>query len=415
MIELNQTSKIICPSCRHEFSVEAEIARQLEKEFKEEFENKRNNLLADIKSQKDALRQQEDALKEQKIQQDEIIQKGIEEAKDSIRDELFKKMHADYEKKIESLTSEVQEGNKENQRLKSKEIEFEQLQRKYDNQGTEIQLQFEKEFNEKLKAEREAISKREQEKVQMIIAEKEKTIDDVKKQLKEMERKAEQGSMQLQGEVQEIAIENVLTEMFRFDEIIEVPKGKKGADVIQIVKNNSLETSGRIIYESKRTKAFSKSWIEKLKTDQLRENADIAVLISDVLPDEIDRVGIIDGVWICDFNGLQGVALILRESLLKINQAFASQINKGDKMNMLYNYLTSNEFRLQIESIVEGFIHLKDSISKERIAMESLWKERGKQIEKVLLNMANFYGAIKGIAGKAIPSVPLLELPSGEV
>ncbi|MBA7542699.1 hypothetical protein ES705_35023 [subsurface metagenome] len=165
------------------------------------------------------------------------------------------------------------------------------------------------------------------------------------------------------------------------------------------------------MYESKRIKGFSPLWIDKLKTDQLREMADIAVLLTQQLPADIEKIGFKDGVWICGFQDFKGLALVLRDSLIKIHFAQASQKKKGDKMNMLYDYLTGNEFKLQLEAIVEGFSALKNSINKEKLAMEKLWKEREKQLEKVLINATDFYGSIKGIAGSAVPDVALLEMP----
>jgi len=270
-------------------------------------------------------------------------------------------------------------------------------------------------LNSKQREIEEVISKRERERIELTLSEKEKKLEDLRKQIKEMERKAEQGSMQLQGEVQERAIEEILRDLCMFDEIQEVPKGKRGADVIQTVRDDAYKTCGKIIYESKRTKTFNTGWIEKLRKDQLAERADIAVLVSQVLPhDSRASIVIQDGVWICNYQSFQGLVLALRDGLIKVHQASESQKYKGDKLNMLYNYLTSNEFRLQIETIIEDFLNLRESIQKERVAMEKLWAEREKQLEKVLLNTSNFFGAIKGIAGSEIPAVSLLELPGTE-
>ena len=225
-----------------------------------------------------------------------------------------------------------------------------------------------------------------------------------------MERKAEQGSIQLQGEVQEIAIENILKELFPDDEIKEVSKGTRGADVIQILRNRKGMNCGKIIYESKRTKSFSNTWLEKLKKDQRQEKADVAVIITQEMPKDTDVIDFQGGIWICNFQTFKGLAIALRESLIKIDFIKESQKNKGDKMNMLYNYLTSNEFKLQIEAIIEGFTNMRNSIQKEKLAMEKIWKEREKQIEKVLINTTQFFGSVKGIAGKSIPEVKTLEL-----
>ncbi|HWZ21491.1 MAG TPA: DUF2130 domain-containing protein, partial [Cytophagaceae bacterium] len=190
----------------------------------------------------------------------------------------------------------------------------------------------------------------------------------------------------------------------------EVGKGVKGADVIHTIRNSTGKESGTIIYESKRTKNFSNDWIDKLKTDLRGQKADIAVIVTEAMPKDMDRFGQKDGIWICTFSEFKGVAAVLRESLIRISDIKFSQENKGDKMQMLYDFLTGNEFKQHIEAIVEGFSSMKNSLSKERLAMERIWSERDKQLDKVLMNMSGMYGSIKGIAGNAVAEVKLLNV-----
>jgi hypothetical protein len=234
------------------------------------------------------------------------------------------------------------------------------------------------------------------------IKEKDKIIEDQKRLTEEMKRKQEQGSMQLQGEVQELAIEEILRSAFPFDEISEVPKGMSGADVIQIVRNRFGQEVGKIVFESKRTKAFSHEWIQKLKSDAVLVKADICVLITEAMPDGIEKIGQKDGIWVCSFNDFKGLVMVVRDSLIKINDAFSSQINKGEKMQMLYDYLMSNEFLMQVGAIVDGFSELQKGYMQERNAMERIWKQREKQLEKVMLNTNHFIGSVQGIAGNSI-------------
>ena len=226
-----------------------------------------------------------------------------------------------------------------------------------------------------------------------------KQLDDQKKLAEEMKRKADQGSMQLQGEVQELLLEEILKSTFPYDTVSEVGKGVRGADCIQTVRNNFGVEAGKIIYESKRTKDFSNEWIEKLKSDMRILGADVAIIVTQTFPKDMDRFGEKDGVYICTFSEVRSVALLLRNGLLKIYDAKKSQDNKGDKMVMLYDYLTSNEFGEQWNAIREGFMNMKLSIQRERDAMEKLWKAREKQLEKVLLNAAHIKGSVEGIAG----------------
>jgi hypothetical protein len=236
-----------------------------------------------------------------------------------------------------------------------------------------------------------------------------KKLEDQTALAEEMKRRAEQGSMQLQGEVQELAIEDILKDTFRFDIIEPVPKGIIGADVIQKVYNNAGNEAGIIAYESKRTKAFGKDWISKLKDDGGRVKADICVLVTETLPEDVDRIGQKDGVWICTFAEFKGLALVLRDSIVKISEAYASQTNKGEKMQMLYDYLTGKEFSSQFMAIIEGFTDLQKGYLDERNRMEKIWKTREKQLEKILLNTNSFIGSIKGIAGNSIPEMLVIE------
>ena len=226
-----------------------------------------------------------------------------------------------------------------------------------------------------------------------------------------MKRKAEQGSMQLQGEVQETALEEILRNSFPFDIISEVGKGIRGADCIQLVRNNFGQECGKIIYESKRTENFGGDWIEKFKTDMRSTGADIAVLVTKTMPKELDCFGLKDGIWICTFSEVKALANVLRDGIIRVYNSSKKHENKGDKMHLLYDYLTSNEFGEQWKAIREGFVAMKMSIVNERNAMEKLWKAREKQLEKVLLNAAHVKGSVEGIAGQDSIQLALLEEP----
>jgi hypothetical protein len=245
--------------------------------------------------------------------------------------------------------------------------------------------------------------------LQLKMKELEKQLDDQKKLAEEMRRKAEQGSMQLQGEVQELALEEMLRTAFPFDVVSEVGKGVKGADCIQTVQNSFGQECGKIIYESKRTNAFSAEWIEKLKTDMRSLGAEIAVIVTKAMPKDMECFGVKDGVWVCSFGEVRALASVLRDGVIRVYNAAKMNDNKGDKMNLLYGYLTSNEFAEQWKAIREGFMSMKLSIQKERDAMERLWKAREKQLEKVLLNAAHIRGSIEGIAGTGAVDLHLLE------
>jgi hypothetical protein len=273
-----------------------------------------------------------------------------------------------------------------------------------------VEAEAQKALNVKLAEEKEKIRKNEHEKNEMVVKELQKQLEDQKKLTEEMKRKQEQGSMQLQGEVQELAIEEWLATQFPLDTIEEIKKGARGGDCIQVVNTHTQLNCGTIYYESKRTKDFQPSWIEKFKTDIRERNANIGVLVTEVMPPGMQRMGMKDGIWICNYEEFKGLCAVLRESIVQISMAVVAQENKGDKMHLLYDFLTSNTFRLQVEAIVEGFSSMKTALDSEKRAMQRIWKEREKQIDKVITNTIDMYGSIKGIAGSAIQPVKALEL-----
>jgi hypothetical protein len=217
--------------------------------------------------------------------------------------------------------------------------------------------------------------------------------------------------MQLQGEVQELAIEEWLAANFPLDTIEEIKKGARGGDCIQTVNTRTRQNCGTIYYESKRTKDFQPTWIEKFKSDIRLKGANIGVLVSEVLPSDMDRMGLKEGIWICTYDEFKGLCKVLRESIVQVSNAVASQENRGDKMVILYDYLTSNTFHMQIEAIVEGFTQMKIDLDSEKRSMQKSWKMREKQIEKVIDNTIDMYGSIKGIAGSAIQDIKQLDMP----
>jgi hypothetical protein len=235
---------------------------------------------------------------------------------------------------------------------------------------------------------------------QLQLQELKKQLEDQKKLAEEMKRRADQGSTQLQGEVQELALEKLLLGAFPFDLVEPIAKGVRGADCTLTVRNSLGQECGKIIYESKRTKYFEADWIEKLKTDMRQQGAQVAILVTKVMPRDMTIFGEKNGIWICNFSEVRALTEVLRDGITRIFQASRNQQNKGDKMQLLYDYLTSSEFSEQWKAIREGFSSMKMSIQRERDMMEKLWKTREKQLEKVLLNAAHIKGSMDGISGQ---------------
>ncbi|MBN8787153.1 MAG: DUF2130 domain-containing protein [Terrimonas sp.] len=413
-------TQIKCPNCSHVFQMEDAVSEEYKKELRE----KMNEYIK--KKEEENVKKQEEFFKKEQALLQQIQQKETEysnrlsqekiKLQQSLEENLRKSISADFENQLRLL----QQSNKDNeiklQEARNMQLEYLRKEQELKNKEQELEIQIQKQ----LLAEREKITdevrRLEEQKVharetehQLKMKEMEKQLDDQKKLIDQMKRKAEQGSMQMQGEVQELLLEDLLKNAFPFDEINEVGKGAKGADCIQTIRNQFGQECGKIIYESKRTQHFSADWIEKLRVDMRTQDADIAVIVTQAMPKDMDQFGERNGVWICTFAEVSALAHILRDGIIKIFTATRSQENKGDKMHLLYDYLTGREFAEQWKAIREGFLSMKISIQRERDAMEKLWKAREKNLEKVLLNAAHIRGSIEGIAGQDSIDLNLLE------
>jgi hypothetical protein len=361
--------------------------------MREEVEKELRSKMKDWQKQKE--KQFEAQLTEEKVN----YQKELEA---SVRKNLL----ADFENKLRFLEQNNQENEVKLKEARQQQLEFLRKEQELKTREAELELSVQK----RLQSEREKLSEEirnleehritaKETEFQLRIKEMEEKLEAQRKLAEEMRRRAEQGSGQLSGEVQELALEEMLRSAFPFDIISEVGKGVRGADCIQTIRNNFGQECGQIIYESKRRKDFSIEWIDKLKKDMRSIGAEVAVLVTSVMPKGMDCFGVKDGVWICRFEEVRALAGVLRDGVVRVFGAAKSNENKGDKMHLLYSYLTSHEFAEQWKAIREGFMSMKISIQKERDAMEKLWKSREKQLEKVLINAAHIRGSVEGISG----------------
>lgn len=415
---MSEQTQIKCPNCGTSIDVQDILAHQLEDEIRQKYQSQ----LADEKKKYEAEQEKLDRAKQEfelkKKQENELFQerldKQLREDRKTLEEKLKAKLTEEQSEQFKALQKELNEKSEQVKELNRSKAEIEKLKREKSELKEAAEAEAQKKLNETLLAEREKIRKSEEEKTELKFRELQKQLEDQKKLTEEMKRKQEQGSMQLQGEVQELAIEEWLATQFPLDSIDEVKKGARGADCIQVVNTRSRQNCGKIYYESKRTKDFHTSWIEKFKADMRDRDADIGVLVTEVMPSGLERMGMMEGVWICTFQEFKGLSAVLRESIIQLSLAMATQENKGDKMGMLYDFLTSTTFRMQIEAIVEGFSQMKADLESEKRSMQRIWKQRERQIEKVITNTIDMYGSIKGIAGNAIQSVKALELTSGD-
>jgi len=408
---MSKIEKITCPSCNFNFAVEDAISGKIREQMMKDFEEERQEWTQKLSKSKQDLEKQQKEFEEKKKKENEIfksrLEKALEEQSQSIRTDLDK----EFQERIKRQTEELERKSKQLNDLRNKEIELEQLKRQMIEQEKEIELKLQKQMLDELNRKEELIRKQAREDIHMKLLEKDKLLETQKKMIEEMKRKAEQGSMQLQGEVQELAIEDYLVSNFPLDTIEEIRKGARGADCIQVVNTRTKHQCGRIYYESKRTKDFQPSWLEKFKADIRSIGADLGVLVTQAYPKGIDRMVQMNGIWICSFEEFKSLSYVLRDSIIRMDKIRESQVNKGDKMSMLYEYLTSNEFKLQVEGIVEGFTQMQNDLQREKNAMQKIWNQREKQISKVLLNTSSMYGSIQGLAGNSISNIDALEMP----
>jgi len=334
------------------------------------------------------------------------------EMKEELRASITKEVEDEKTLQIQTLQDELQKKSNQLKDANLTEAELVKLKAEFSEAEARITLTKERELVERLEQAKLSIKEQEQQETHLKLAEREKIISDLKLKLDDAIRKAEQGSVQLQGEIQEIEIIDVLREFHPHDVITQSKKGANAADILQIVRTQKGEECGKIYFESKRTKTWSSDWVKKFKQDNLNTKADILVLVTDALPKDIKRYGIIDNIWICSFSDVKELSLVLRYGLLKLQSVAAVQSGKSSKMEMLYTYLTSDEFKNLFESILDGFKTIQDSHQGEKLKMQRLWKEREKVMEQVLSNSVEFYGSIKGIAGVAIPEFKMLESQS---
>lgn len=413
---MSKPNQIKCPNCGTIIDVQDILAHQLEEEIRLKYQKQLDSEKDQYIQAQEKLKLERDSFEELKKKENELFQERlstkIREEKKLIEQKLRNQLLEEQSDQLKAIQDELALKSEQVKELNRAKADIERLKREKDEARELAEAESQKRLNEILLVEKDKIRRSEEERNEMRMKELEMKLEDQKKLTEEMKRKQEQGSMQLQGEVQELAIEEWLMNQFPLDTIDEIKKGARGGDCIQVVHTRSRQNCGRIYYESKRTKDFQPAWIEKFKADMREKEADIGVLVTEAMPSNLERMGLRDGVWICTFDEFKGLSGVLRESLIQVSNALSSQENKGDKMNLLYDYLTSNTFRMQVEAIVEGFTSMKNALESEKRAMQRIWKEREKQIEKVIANTIDMHASIRGIAGSAIQEVKSLELGS---
>ena len=357
------STQISCPHCHQSIDIKEAIAKNYRDELQSGYENKLN------------------------------------EDRKNIRSEIEKKVHKLYEDTIKDKDQELTAQSSKIVNFNKLQSQVRSLERKNKEVESEITLKYEEKLTDEL------------DKKDTEISESKIQITQLRSDLDKMQKRASQGSVQLQGEAPEVLIEDWLKEEFPDDNIKEVKKGTRGADIIHEVILNG-ESYGKICIESKRADNFQPSWIEKIKDDAKDSNCQIAVIVTNVLPKNFNKGHQLNGVWICTFAQFKILIHSFRLLICELSDALSSHKNRTDKTSLLYNYTTSQEFRMEVESIVDSFIKLQEGLETEKRSVTALWKKREKQHTTIVKSTSNIYGALKGILGNSIKQVNKLELPS---
>ncbi|MBU0676972.1 MAG: DUF2130 domain-containing protein [Verrucomicrobia bacterium] len=412
---------IICPKCRAEIKLTESLAAPLIEATREAYEKKLARKDTDVAAREKLLREREEEVSKARESVDDAVAEKVKQERSKIAAEEAKKarlvLATDLDQKtkdIAELQTVLKERDVKLAEAQKAQADLLKKQRELDDARRELDLTIEKRVQEGLTATRDQARKEVEEELKLKVSEKEQTITSMQKQIEDLKRRAEQGSQQLQGEVQELEIEALLGAKFPYDTLEPVPKGEHGGDALQRVMGPLGQTCGTILWESKRTRNWSDGWLVKLRDDQRAAKAEIAVMVSHALPKDVETFDLIDGVWVTHPRALMPVAMMLRHSLIEVATARQASEGQQTKMELIYTYLTGPRFRQRVQAIVEAFSSMQEDLGKEKKAITKQWAKREEQIDRVMQSTVGMYGDMQGIAGKTLQEIEGLEMKALE-
>jgi hypothetical protein len=408
---------IICPNCKTKIKLTESLAAPLIESTRRDYEKRLAKKDADTAKREESLREAEEAVTKAKETINDQVADKVRQERGKIAAEEAKKAKLALQNDLDQKAREVTDLQEVIKQRDTKLVEAQKAQadllrkqRELDDAKRELELTVEKRVQAGLAATREQAKKEAEEGLKFKVMEAEHTIASMQKQIEELKRKAEQGSQQLQGEVQELELEALLIAKFPRDTIEPVPKGEHGGDVLHHVAGLSGQPCGTIIWESKRTKNWSDGWLTKLREDQRTAKAEIAVIVSQSLPKGVETFGLVENVWITHPKTVLPVAVTLRHMLIEVASSRQASEGQQTKTEMIYQYLTGPRFRHRVEAIVEAFSSMQEDLDKEKKAITKQWAKRGEQIERVMQATVGMYGDLQGIAGKSLKEIQGLEM-----
>jgi hypothetical protein len=407
---------VFCPQCKVEIKLTESLAAPLLDSVRRDYEKRLSQKDADIIKREQALSERAQVLEKAKQTLDQQIAQKLQQERSRIAAEEAQKaklaLGADLEQKVqevESLQMILKQNNAKLAEAQQAQAELIRKQRELDDARRELDLTIEKRVQADLTAERDKARKEAEEELKLKVMEKDQTITAMQRQIEELKRRAEQGSQQLQGEVLELELEALLTAKFPRDTIRPVPKGEFGGDVLQRVVGPANQVCGTILWESKRTKNWSDGWLPKLREDQRAAKAEIAIIVSQALPKDVETFGLVDGVWVADPKVALAVAMSLRQTLIEVAGVRQASEGQQTKMEMVYSYLTGPRFRQRVQALVEAFSSMKEDLDREKKAITRQWAKREEQIDRVMQATVGMYGDLQGIAGRTLQEIEGLE------
>ncbi len=394
-----------CPQCHHVFDVEASLAARIEKRLKTELAKGQKEALDELETERKKLADQKHELDRMQAAIQQQVDHRVKQEREAIKEVALKEARQANAAEFQVLSEKAKAQNAELNALKKDQLDLLNEKEKLVQAKADLELETKKALDKERKRIELEVQQRAVEAHRMKDREKDMLIAQMTEQVKDLKQKMEQGSMQLQGEVQELELRELLEDLFRHDSIEEVLTGANGADVLQVVHNRLGRPCGTIAYESKRTKAFSDKWVEKLKEDMHRHKAEVGVIVTEAMPKDMPEMGIRDGVFICTFRDVRGLAHVLRESVLRLAEVRAQEHNRGDKAQVLYAYFTSPEFKRRMQVIVDGYSVMKQQLDAEMRLMKKQWAARDKQLNALVDSASELQGSILGIAGNVMEAL----------
>jgi len=409
---------IVCPNCREEIKLTESLAAPLVEATRQQYEVRLADKESDIKNREAAIREKQLAVTKAQESVDEQVAAKLTQEREKIAAQEARKarllLSGDMERKDQEVIELQQALRKKDGKLaeaQKAQAELIRKGRELDDAKREMDLTVEKRVQDSLSVVRDKARREAEEGLKLKVAEKEETICSMQRQIEDLKRRAEQGSQQLQGEVQELELESQLKAKFPRDTILPVPKGQFGGDILQQIFNSLGNLCGTLLWESKRTKNWSDGWLAKLRDDQRAAKADLAVIVSAAVPKGLDGFDFVEGIWIVEPRCAVSVAIALRQSIVELAGVRQTREGLQTKMGMVYEYLTGSRFRQRVEAIVERFSEMQEDLDRERRTMMRIWAKREEQIRGVIDSTAGMYGDLQGIGGKAFREIEGLEIP----